>query len=66
MSLQTSGKFAGQFERGFKTWAENTSLSIRSRLGLGATDPLPTDVLAKHLGVRLWTLDDLPGLRPIL
>lgn len=62
MSIQASSKRATQFGRGFKTWAENTSLSIRSRLGLGTTDPLPAPLLAKHLGVRLWALDDVPGL----
>lgn len=57
-----SEKQSARFERGFKTWAENTSLAVRSRLKLGATDPLSYLDLAKHLGVIVWELSDIETL----
>jgi len=62
MSLQVSDSQSSRFERGFKTWAENTAVSIRTRLQLGSTDPLPPKALADQLGVRIWTPHDVPGL----
>lgn len=62
MSLQVGDSQAARFERGFKTWAENTATSVRGRLHLGGTDPLLPDALANHLGVRIWTPSDVPGL----
>ena len=62
MSLRVSDQVSARFERGFKTWAENTSLALRSRLHLAAVDPLPPSTLASHLGVRLWAPHDVPGL----
>jgi hypothetical protein len=62
MSLQVSDSQAARFERGFKTWAENTSGSVRGRLGLTSTDPLPPAVLANDLGVQIWTPSDVPAL----
>jgi hypothetical protein len=50
------------FDRGFKTWAERMSISIRHELGLYPTDPLPPQSLADHLGVILWTPKNVPGL----
>ena len=49
-------------ERGFKAWAERTSLTFRKELGLTADDPLPLDQLAEYLGVILWTPHNVPGM----
>lgn len=49
------------FDRGFKTWAERTALSLRKDLDLAPTAPLPPDVLAAHLEVTLWTPNDIVG-----
>lgn len=51
-----------RFERGFKSWCENTSVQIRRSLGAGPTDPLSPVELADHLDVRLIAADDVPGL----
>lgn len=51
-----------RFERGFKSWAERTAVSLRRELGLGAHDPLSPDQLATYLDVRLTTPDAIPGL----
>jgi len=50
------------FERGFKTWCEKYSADKRRALGLGPDAPLDTRALAKHLGVRVWTPAEVPGL----
>ena len=50
------------FERGFKSWAERTSLGLRRELGLGLSSPLAYGQLAEHLGVELLTLRQIPGL----
>lgn len=52
----------GVLERGFKTWAEHLALSIRRELDLAPHAPLPPSRLAEHLGVRVWTPHDVPGL----
>ncbi len=49
-------------ERGFKTWAENLSLSIRSELSLPAHAALSPHRLAEHLDVQIWTPRDVPGI----
>jgi len=50
------------FERGFKTWCEKYSTNKRKELGLAPSAPLDTIALAKNLGVRVWTPNDVPGL----
>ena len=50
------------FERGFKAWAENISLSIRKDLGLKPHDPLPVESLASHLKIELLTPANVSGL----
>jgi hypothetical protein len=52
------------FERGFKTWCENTAETLRARLGLGKNDPLSPYDLATHLGVKIIDLDKVPNLDP--
>ena len=48
--------------RGFKSWCENASSEYRSHLGLGLGDQLDPHDLADHLGVLIWTPNDVPGL----
>ena len=50
------------FERGFKAWCERYSAEKRHELGLKAADPLDPLLLAKLLGVTIWTPQDIPGL----
>ena len=50
------------FERGFKTWCEKYSTEKRHKLGLKASAPLDPFLLAKKLGVTVWTPHDVPGL----
>lgn len=50
------------FDRGFKTWAERTALSLRRELGLGPTDPLPHQQLAEYLEIKVITPKVIPGM----
>lgn len=49
-------------ERGFKAWAERTSLTFRKELGLTADEPLSPDQLAEYLSIMLWTPYNVPGM----
>ena len=51
-----------EFDRGFKAWAERSSLSIRSELALAAHDPLSPEKLAAYLEIELLTPKQIPGL----
>ena len=57
-----SKKQTVRFERGYKTWAENTALAVRSRLKLTNTDPLCHLELADHLRVLIWELNEIDTL----
>jgi Zn-dependent peptidase ImmA (M78 family) len=48
--------------RGFKTWCENASRGYRRELRLAPVAPLDPRVLARHLGITVWTPADIPGL----
>lgn len=50
------------FDRGFKTWAERTALSLRRELGLNAADPLPHQQLAEYLEIKVITPKAIPGM----
>ncbi len=50
------------FNRGFKSWAERSSVSIRKELGIKAHDPLAPDQLADHLGIELWSPEQITDL----
>lgn len=50
------------FDRGFKTWCEKYSTNIRKDLGLDAGAALDLRALAKHLGIRVWSPENIPGL----
>lgn len=47
------------FVRGFKTWCENTSLGIRTKMGLKPYEPLSAYDLAAQLNVQILKLEDL-------
>jgi IrrE N-terminal-like domain len=63
MNLPVIASQISVFKRGFKTWAENTSASVRTRLRLPPYAPLSPDALAEHLKVRIWTPDQVPGIK---
>ncbi len=48
--------------RGFKSWCENTAAEYRLHLGLSGDAPLDPRVLARYLGVQVWTPRDVTGL----
>jgi Zn-dependent peptidase ImmA (M78 family) len=50
------------FLRGFKTWCENASASLRSELKLQPVDPLNPRALAEHLEVVVWQAEEIPGI----
>ena len=50
------------FERGFKVWAERTSISLRRELGIKSCDPLIPHELALFLKVDMKTPNDIQGL----
>lgn len=50
------------FTRGFKSWCEQASLQQRRALGLRSGEPLDAALLASHLGIDVWTPEDVPGL----
>jgi Zn-dependent peptidase ImmA (M78 family) len=50
------------FERGFKAWCERYSAEVRQALGALPSAPLDARALATHLGVRVWTPHDVPGI----
>lgn len=51
-----------RFERGFKAWCDNSASSIRKRLNLSDSDPLPPELLAANMGVTIMTLENVPGI----
>lgn len=50
------------FERGFKAWAERTSVSIRKELSLLPHEPLDPRALASYMDIQLWTPHDVPDV----
>lgn len=48
--------------RGFKTWCENAARGYRRELKLSPVAPLDPRVLAKHLGVTIWTPAEIPDI----
>lgn len=52
------------FERGFKAWCERFAAQKRSDLGLRPSEPLDAFLLAKHLGIKVITPLEVPGLAP--
>ncbi len=52
------------FERGFKSWCERVAITQRRELNLQPTDSLNARRLATHLGVIVWTADQVPELEP--
>src|SRR3981189_1236043 len=54
------------FPRGFKTWAEQTSVRARQQLKLSPLSPMDPFALAGILDVSILTPDHLPDLPPKL
>lgn len=52
------------FQRGFKTWCENTAVSLRKSVRLNPTEALDARKLADHLGVEVWDPRTISGLDP--
>lgn len=50
------------FRRGFKTWAERTSLRVREKLALSPTSPVDPFRLAELLGISVVSSRELPDL----
>lgn len=50
------------FERGFKSWCENTAESLRRKLGKRTHEPLCPFELAKALHVEVWEFAAVEGL----
>jgi hypothetical protein len=50
------------FRRGFKSWCEEVSCSVRREQGLRDVDPLPPAALAASLGVFLVPVEEVPGV----
>lgn len=49
-------------ERGFKAWSERVAQAMRSELELSAEMPLPVQLLAEHLEIKLITPTQIDGL----
>jgi hypothetical protein len=49
-------------DRGFKSWAERTSIALRREMGLTPKDPLDPLQLANVLEVNVWTPQKVPGI----
>lgn len=47
---------------GFKAEAERIALHYREQLGLQKHSPLPARLLAEHLGVKILTPSEIPGI----
>lgn len=52
------------FQRGFKTWCENTAVSLRKSVRLAPTEALDARKLADHLGIEVWDPRTISGLDP--
>lgn len=50
------------FDRGFKTWAERTAVSLRRDLGLNPHDPISHQQLAARLEVTVLAPTEIPGI----
>jgi len=50
------------FRRGFKSQCERRAVEYRKQLGLNNTAPLSSEALAQHLGVTVWSTDDIAQL----
>lgn len=51
------------FQRGFKTWCEKVSLQQRRELSLRPFDALYPMILAEHLGILVWTPEQIPEFK---
>jgi hypothetical protein len=61
-TLKESPKPSAKLRYGFKAEAERTALHYRKELNLDEFAPLPAVALAKHMGVRIMTPYEIPGI----
>lgn len=61
-NLAVSKSEEKRFERGFKAWCDNVSITTRKKLGINDTDPLSPTVLAANMGVTIVELANVPGI----
>ena len=47
--------------RGFKAWCESTSAEFRSIFGLSLSEKFDPKLLANHLGIQVWSPEDVPN-----
>jgi hypothetical protein len=52
-----------EFRRGFKTWCEKTAAGFRRDLNLTPFAALCPRELAKHLGILVWSPDEIPDFQ---
>ena len=52
------------FQRGFKTWCENTAVSLRKSVRLSPTEALDARKLSDHLRIEVWDPRTISGLDP--
>ena len=50
--------------RGFKAWSERAAATRREALGLRPVDRFDPYRLLKHLGLEVWTPNDVPEIPP--
>lgn len=50
------------FVRGFKSWCENVAVLQRKALGLAPSAPLDAYLFARHLGIEVLNVEQVPGL----
>lgn len=51
-----------KFKRGFKKWSDDKSIELRTQLGLKEIDPLCAFDLSEHLGIPIFTPNQINGL----
>lgn len=60
--MQTLTKPVSPLKRGFKTQAENHATEYRTLLGLKPYSPMSALSLAQHLGIKVLTPNEIPGV----
>lgn len=48
-----------KFRRGFKAQSERRAIEVRKTLNLEEISPLSANILADHMGVRVWSAQDI-------
>ena len=50
------------FRRGFKAQSERKAVEVRKTLNFDDISPLSATILAEHLGVLIWSVNNVPGV----